>query len=117
MDFTMNYYLRLQWTDKALAFEPEDNSGRNELTLETRDITGEPNLQNIWFGFVKNSCSIVGDVCPSDLAESEIGTSFIINSARLVAMPHVIVSYLAATLPRFQLELVWRAFPHAVHTV
>ena len=40
MDFSMNYYLRLSWIDSKLAFKPEDNFGRDQLTLETRDITG-----------------------------------------------------------------------------
>ena len=42
MDFSMNYYLRLSWIDPKLAFKPEDNLGRDEITLETRDITGNP---------------------------------------------------------------------------
>ena len=41
MDFSLNYYLRLQWVDPKLAFQPEDNLGRDEITLETRDITGK----------------------------------------------------------------------------
>ena len=42
MDFSMNYYLRLSWIDPKLAFKSEDNLGRDEITLETRDITGNP---------------------------------------------------------------------------
>ena len=46
MDFSMNYYLRLSWIDPKLAFKPEDNLGRDEITLETRDITGNAKVLN-----------------------------------------------------------------------
>ena len=49
MDFSMNYYLRLSWIDPKLAFKPEDNLGRHEITLETRDITGNFRLDLISF--------------------------------------------------------------------